>query len=251
MSNEVRSFLSNHNRVGVSESRVARKVQTWFTGEHHSFAHDCAVPRIEPGWFMAIQTDSVARVMSMRIHESRAFNRLASCLVNPVAGYSRTELFESCVLGFQHPFKVTLGPRAGFPNNHGSFKLARVAPHFHSGLCNKNVSSPNLVPGIDCMRNRGVGTDLSTEANDYWRERYLQLDVGLSEFLQHSGECIIAGFHGDQGIGKTSVSIFEQDLVCYLRPFRAFSKEPYFLSRFNEPQFVHNVSSINELRPTH
>src|SRR5437016_1629495 len=141
MSNEVHSFLRNHNRVGVSESGVTRKVQTWFTGEHHSFAHDCTVPRIEPGWFMAIQTDSVARVMSMRIDESRAFNRLASCLVNPVAGYSRaelfagysrTELFESCVLGFQHRFKVTLGSRIRFSNNYGTFKLARVASHFYS-----------------------------------------------------------------------------------------------------------------------
>src|SRR5438552_12939524 len=101
------------------------------------------------------------------------------------------------------------------------------------------------------MRNRRVGTDLSAEANDYWRQGYFQLEVGLSEFLHHSVECIVARFHSYQGIVKTSVSIFEQDLVCYLRPFRAFSKEPYFLSRFNEPQFVHNVSSINELRPTH
>src|SRR5437870_11783964 len=108
MSNEVHSFLSNHDRVGVSESRVAKKVQTWFTGEHHSFAHDCAVTRSKPGWFMAIQTDSVARVMSMRIHESRAFNRFASCLVNPVACYYRTELFETCVLRLPSRFKVTL-----------------------------------------------------------------------------------------------------------------------------------------------
>src|SRR5437016_13235319 len=96
MSNEVHSFLSNHNRVGVSESRVARKVQTWFTGEHHSFAHDCAVPRIEPGWFMAIQTDSVARVMSMCIYESRVFNRLASCLVNPVARSEERRVGKEC-----------------------------------------------------------------------------------------------------------------------------------------------------------
>src|SRR5207244_11317041 len=98
----------------------------------HSCAHACRIPRSQPGLFMAIQTASVARVMSMRIDESRAFNRLASCLVNPVAGYSRTELFESCVLGFQHRFKVTLGSRIRFSNNYGTFKLARVASHFYS-----------------------------------------------------------------------------------------------------------------------
>src|SRR5438046_9557049 len=105
MSNEVHSFLSNHNRVGVSESRVARKVQTWFTGEHHSFAHDCAVPRIEPGWFMAIQTHSVARVMSMRIHEPRASNRFGTCVRSPVARYAAAGLSDA------HERGVRLGRR--------------------------------------------------------------------------------------------------------------------------------------------
>src|SRR6266702_7398225 len=104
--------------------------------------------------------------MSMTVNEPGVFNRFSSRLVYPAAPYSGTKFFEGGVLGFQHCFKASLGSRAGFSNNHGSFKLARVAPHFHSGFCNKNVSSPNLVHGVDCMRNRGVGTDLSSERSE-------------------------------------------------------------------------------------
>src|SRR5207253_11359485 len=102
--------------------------------------------------------------MSMAVNEPGVFNRFSSRLVYSAAPYSWTKFFESGVLGFQHCFKATLGSRAGFSNNHGSFKLVRVALHFDYGFFNKNVYSPNLAPVVDCMRHGCGDNDLSVEA---------------------------------------------------------------------------------------
>src|SRR5712692_2309001 len=50
---------------------------------------------------------------------------------------------------------------------------------------------------------------------------------------------------------KSSTRILEQNIVRHLGPFCALAEEPDFLFRFYEPQFVHDVSSVNERDPTH
>src|SRR5438094_2555161 len=70
-------------------------------------------------------------MMPKTLLEPRVFNRSTSRLVYPAAWYSWPKLFESSVLCRQHGFKATSSFRAGLPNNHGPFKLARIAPHFH------------------------------------------------------------------------------------------------------------------------
>src|SRR5438094_3359618 len=166
-------------------------------------------------------------MMPKTLLEPRVFNRSTSRLVYPAAWYSWPKLFESSVLCRQHGFKATSSFRAGLPNNHGPFKLARIAPHFHSGLCNKNISSPNLLLTVDGVGNRRVSTHLSPEAHYYRRQGDFQLDIGLSHFPQHSRDRIVAQSNSDQSLMKTGVSILQQDIMRYLRPFYLISEKSY------------------------
>src|SRR6267143_470367 len=141
---------------------------------------------------MTIQTYTVSRVMSKTKFERGVFNGSLRSFIDFVASYSGTEFFERSVLSVQHGFETPFGSRAGLSDNQGSFKLARVASHFYSGLCNKNISSTNLVLGVDRVGNRRIDANLASKPYNDWRQGYFQLDVRLSEFLQHYDECIVA-----------------------------------------------------------
>src|SRR5438132_5974355 len=123
-------------------------------------------------------------MMPKTLLEPRVFNRSTSRLVYPAAWYSWPKLFESSVLCRQHGFKATSSFRAGLPNNHGPFKLARIASHFHSGLCNKNISAPNLLLAVDCVGNRRVSTNLSPEEDS--ERRCSRSEEHTSELQSHS-----------------------------------------------------------------
>src|SRR5882672_10708361 len=126
--------------------------------------------------------------MSDTLFERGARNGFVRGFMDFVASYSGTEFFEGCVLSGQHSFETPFGSRAGLSDNQSSFKLARVASHLYSGLRDKNISSTNLVPSVDRVGNRRVGTHLPSEAYNHWRQRYFHLDIRLSEFLEHSSK---------------------------------------------------------------
>src|SRR5260370_35417864 len=130
--------------------------------------------------------------MSETFFEHRVFNRSLRGFIDLVAWYSGTEFLESCVLSVQHRLETPFGSRAGLSDNQGSFKLARVASHLYSGLRDKNISSTNFVPSVDRVGNRRVGTNLPPEAYNHWGQPYFNLDIRLSELLEHSSKCIVA-----------------------------------------------------------
>src|SRR6267143_2828360 len=162
---------------------------------------------------MTVQTYTVSRVMSDTLFERGVLNGFVRGFIDFVACYSGTEFFESCVLSVQHGLETPFGSRAGLSDNQGSFKLARVASHLYSGLRDKNISSTNFVLSVDRVGNRRVGTHLPSEASNHWGQRYFHLDIGLSEFLEHSSKCIVARSDSYQSIMKTGASILEQNVV--------------------------------------
>src|SRR5467141_5386557 len=126
--------------------------------------------------------------MSETRSERGVLNGSLRRFIDLVASYSGTEFSDCSVLGVQHGLETPFGSRAGLSDNQGSFKLDRVTSHFYSGLRDKNISSTNLVLRVNRVGNRRVGTHLSSEAYYHWRQGYFHLDVGLSEFLQHSSK---------------------------------------------------------------
>src|SRR5467141_3884592 len=114
--------------------------------------------------------------MSETRSERGVLNGSLRGFIDPVASYSGTEFFESSVLGVEHDLETPFGSRAGLSDNQGSFKLARIASHFYSGLRDENISSTNLALGVNRMGNRRVGSHLPSEAYNDWRQRYFHLD---------------------------------------------------------------------------
>src|SRR5712692_11446963 len=110
----------------------------------------------------------MSRVMSETLFERGAHNGFVRGFIDFVACYSGTEFFEGCVLSVQHRLETPFGSRAGLSDNQGSFKLARVDSHFYSGLCNKNISSTNLVLGVDRVGNRRIDANLASKPYNDW-----------------------------------------------------------------------------------
>src|SRR5467141_3144846 len=106
--------------------------------------------------------------MSETLFERGVLNGFVRGFIDFAASYSRTEFFESCVLSVQHGFETPFGSRAGLPDNQGSFKLARVASHFYSGLGDKNISSTNLVLRVDRVGNRRIDANLASKPYNDW-----------------------------------------------------------------------------------
>src|SRR2546425_1585099 len=106
--------------------------------------------------------------MSETRSERGVLNGSLRRFIDLVASYSGTEFSECSVLGVQHGLETLFGSRAGLSDNQGSFKLARVASHFYSGLCNKNISSTNPILGVDRVGNRRIDANLASKPYNDW-----------------------------------------------------------------------------------
>src|SRR2546425_10522648 len=100
--------------------------------------------------------------------ERGVFNGSLRGFIDFFASYSRTGFFVSSILSVQHGFETPFGSRAGLSDNQGSFKLARVALPFYSGLCNKNISSTNPILGVDRVGNRRIDANLASKPYNDW-----------------------------------------------------------------------------------
>src|SRR5207245_3336484 len=110
----------------------------------------------------------MSRVMSETKFERGVFNGSLRGFIDFVASYSGTEFFESSILSVQHGFETPFGSRAGLSDNQGSFKLARVASHFYSGLCHKNICSTTPILGVDRVGSRRIDANLHSKPYNNW-----------------------------------------------------------------------------------